>query len=99
MIYSRQADGACPLGNKGSCSTGENLGAAPVKAGVIWGSRCVTLYPRETDAGKTSLVQPLRGRTLTGVSLRTALGYTLWCGINNKYVVSGMNFFPFIPLE
>ena len=72
MIYARQADGACHLGDTGSCSAGENLGGALEKVDVMWGSKGVTLYSQETGAGNTTPVQP-RGRRLTQGALQTAL--------------------------
>ena len=72
MIYTKQADGACHLGDTGSCSAGENTGGALEKADVMWGCKGVTLYSQETGAGNTTPVQP-RGRRLTQGALQTAL--------------------------
>lgn len=59
-------------GTRGRVQLEKIWGGALEKAGVMWRFKGVTLYPQETGAANTTLVQP-RGRRLTQGALQTAL--------------------------
>lgn len=96
MIYARQADGACHLGDTGSCSAGENPGGALEKAGVMRGCRGAHPVPLGNGCRKHN-AGPAKGPEADPRICTHCCPCPRWCGINNKYVVRGMQFFLSFP--
>ena len=83
-------------GDTGSCSAGENPGGALEKAGVMRGCRGAHPVPpgngcRRHNAG------PAKGPEADPRIFTHCCPRPRWCGINNKYVVRGMQFFLSFP--